>query len=419
MSDQPIPADSMDETGDPVTASVAGPSLEARFEADEDTFADEALAPGAADPADAALFEVRALSVTTPYDFGEQEPDPLDARDAELGIDHIAARAHTYPGEEIVFRTRVQVWKEVTGYSLEITLPDGLDVTGTRQPEDASVPRTLVGEGERRVRWDVVGPFAEGTRGLHELHVQIVRFGPFDYHALEAFRGAPLITTATAWPFDDNGDIAGAMVNETAIVEVRPKAAYLRYLPALYERDPLMSRFLMLFESFWGPIEMQVDGLPDYFDPTLMPLTMVRWLGERLDLEVMSDWPEDTQRRMLANAVALYRKRGTRAGLQRLLEIYSGGQVVISERRADNFKLGKGARLGHGVALGSGNQPFSFLVRITVPPLELTGLDAAEIERQRELRELRLRALIDAEKPAHVTYVLEVLEEASAEEAAV
>jgi phage tail-like protein len=173
-----------------------------------------------------------------------------------------------------------------------------------------------------------------------------------------------------------------------------------------------MGRFLMLFESFWGPIDMQVSNISDYFDPMLMPLQMVRWMGERLDLEILPDWPESTQRRMLANAVGLYRKRGTRAGLQRLLEIYSGGQVVINEHRADNFRLGKSARLGQGIALGSGNQPFSFAVRITLPPIDGAALPPAEIERQRDVRIRRLRALIDAEKPAHVTYTLDVLEAA-------
>jgi phage tail-like protein len=372
---------------------------------------DVALSPGGADPAALELASWHLLDTDEP-EVLIPDPDLLDDPSALLGVDHIAVNAHSYPGEEIVFRTRVNVRAEVVGYSLEVTLPEGLEVTATSQPADASVPRTLVGESDRRLRWDVVGPFAAGVHWIHELRVQVLRYGDFDFEALGAFRGAPLVSTASAWPFDENGDIAGAMVSETMVVEVRPKAAYLRHLPALYERDPLMGRFLMLFESFWGPIDMQVSNISDYFDPMLMPLQMVRWMGERLDLEILPDWPESTQRRMLANAVGLYRKRGTRAGLQRLLEIYSGGQVVINEHRADNFRLGKSARLGQGIALGSGNQPFSFAVRITLPPIDGAALPPAEIERQRDVRIRRLRALIDAEKPAHVTYTLDVLEAA-------
>jgi len=370
---------------------------------------DVALVPGGADPAAVEPVAWHILDAVN-SESEAAEVDPFDDPDARLGVDHIAVKAHSYPGEEIVFRTRVTVRAGIVGYSLEVSLPEGVEVTGTSQPADASVPRTLVGESDRRLRWDVVGPFDAGEQWMHELRVQVLRYGDFDFEALGAFRGAPLASTASAWPFDDNGEIAGAMVNETMVVEVRPKAAYLRYLPALYERDPLMGRFLMLFESFWGPIDMQVSNISDYFDPMLMPLGLARWLGERLDLEILPDWPEATQRRMLANAVSLYRKRGTRAGLQRLLEIYSGGQVVINEHRADNFRLGRSARLGHGVALGAGNQPFSFAVRITLPPIGGAGLSAAEIERQQDVRERRIRALIDAEKPAHVTYTLEIVE---------
>lgn len=393
----------------------------AQTEPEIETFTDNesgiALEPGGADPAalDITAAGERAawfLPAAEAPESEASETDPFDDPNALLGVDHIAVKAHSYPGEEIVFRTRVNVLAEIVGYSLEVSLPEGLEVTGTTQPPDASVPRTLVGEEDRRLRWDVVGPFAAGQQWVHELRVQVLRNGEFDFDALGAFGGAPIHSSASAWPFDENGEISGAMVSETMVVEVRPKAAYLRHLPALYERDPLMGRFLMLFESFWGPIDMQVGNISDYFDPMLMPLNMVRWMGERLDLEILPDWPEATQRRMLANAVSLYRKRGTRAGLQRLLEIYSGGQVVINEHRADNFRLGKSARLGHGVALGAGNQPFSFAVRITLPPIEGAGLSAAEIERQQDVRVRRLRALIDAEKPAHVTYTLEVAEAA-------
>lgn len=384
----------------------------------ESTTMQEALAPGGVDPAYDPLERAAfALEHITELDSPEIEVDLLDDPDAHLGIDHIAVSAHVYPGEEIVFHTRVNIRHEIVGYSLEITLPEDVEVIGTTQPPDASVPRMLAGEDDRRVRWDVVGPFAAGERWMHELRVRIQRYGALDVDAHDALRGAPLASTATAWPFDDNGDISGAMVNETMVVEVRPKAAYLRHLPALYERDPLMSRFLMLFESFWGPIDMQSRNVSDYLDPMLMPLPLVRWMGERLDLEILEEWPESTQRRMLANAVALYRKRGTRAGLQRLLEIYSGGQVVINEHRADNFRLGKGARLGQGIALGAGNQPFSFVVRMTLPPIAGDGLDAAEIQRQRDIRVRRLKALIDAEKPAHVTYVLDVSEAPPVDEA--
>ncbi len=345
-------------------------------------------------------------------DLVTRTPAPVEEDENPVAIDHIASVAHCYPGEEFSFKTRIIVHEAVEGYTLEVSLPDGVVVLETIEPVEADVPSIIVGEDERSLRWEVYGPFVEGEAIIHEIRVRVERVGKYELDAIAPYRGAPVLSVAKATAFDASGMGVGDEVRETMLVEVRGKSDYLRYLPALYERDVVMNRMLMLFESFWKPIEGQVASLSDYFDPYLAPLPMVRWLAAALDLEVLEEWPEMTQRRMLATAVSLYRKRGTRYGLQKLLEIYTGGTVVISEHRADNFRLGKGARLGQGIALGEANQPFSFAVRITVPPPDGEGISPDEVERQRAARNRRIRALIDAERPAHVTYALEIVESA-------
>jgi hypothetical protein len=110
----------------------------------------------------------------------------------------------------------------------------------------------------------------------------------------------------------------------------------------------------------------------------------------------------------------LYRRRGTRVALQRYLEILTQHPVEISERRAKNFTLGLQGRLGVGVALGKGNVPHTFTVRVrmprVVPPPGLSE-EAAQDEVKRLEAERRglLMRLIDAEKPAHTSYQLEIL----------
>jgi phage tail-like protein len=187
-------------------------------------------------------------------------------------------------------------------------------------------------------------------------------------------------------------------MTESVVVAVFAQGGYLEYLPALYHRDELMGRFLMLFESFWSPIAGQIDQLPLYFDPRMTPPDFLPWLASWLDLALDERWPEERRRLLLRSAAALYRKRGTRQGLQRYLEIYTGEKAEIVEHRANNLRLGEQARLGPGVALGVANVPHTFTVVLSLPD---DGAEKAECLHM-------IEAIIEAEKPAHTSYTVRV-----------
>ena len=141
---------------------------------------------------------------------------------------------------------------------------------------------------------------------------------------------------------------------ESASITVKAKGRYLKYLPRVFEeQDELMGRFLMLFESFWAPIEGQIDAVHHYFDPALMPLDLLPWLASWVDLTLDDHWPEAKRRQLLKAAVSLYRKRGTRRGLQEYLEIYTGAQVRVSEHGAQ--QLSPGAERAAGTGRGAGH----------------------------------------------------------------
>ena len=202
---------------------------------------------------------------------------------------------------------------------------------------------------------------------------------------------------------------------ESVQIAVFPKGKYLEHLPALFEEDDFIGRFLMLFESFWGPISHQIDAFPHYLDPALTPARFLPWLAGWFDLEFDDTWSEGQRRELLRNIMWLYRRRGTRVALKRYLEIYTRQPVEITERRAKNLKLGPTARLGVGIALGTGNVPHTFTVSVRLPALTpppgLTGEAAAkEVARLEKQRRRRLEQLIEADKPAHVAYHLEIVE---------
>ncbi|NJN93502.1 MAG: hypothetical protein HC875_05110 [Anaerolineales bacterium] len=115
-------------------------------------------------------------------------------------------------------------------------------------------------------------------------------------------------------------------------------------------------------------------------------------------------WPEDRLRQLLGAALFLHHNRGTRRGLARYLELYTGCEPEIIEACAENFTLGDDAKLSPALALGSDNRPHTFTVVLRLPPLE-----AESPEKQKQLEELRRRAIeaiIERQKPAHLIHTL-------------
>jgi phage tail-like protein len=194
---------------------------------------------------------------------------------------------------------------------------------------------------------------------------------------------------------------APARAQETVVIQVRAQGRYALHLPAIYQSDELMGRFLMLFESFWGPIEQQINHLHYYFDPKLTPPEALPWLAKWVDLDLDERLSLGQQRQLLSTAAAHYRKRGSRQGLIDILEIYTGVTPTIIEHTARNFRLGPATRMGSNIALGTSNQPHAFTVILRLPPF--SGPDPAKA---RQILERRLAAIIEAEKPAHTVYTL-------------
>ncbi len=314
-----------------------------------------------------------------------------------MAVGHVASTGRCYPGERVTLFTKVQALTRVSGFAVQVGVPSSFRLEGHRcsanasggGPDVFSMRRGLV------VRWRMARPIDAGETFEYELDV-----APRPVQA-----DTPLVTQAQVWVDGAPSDARPTV--EAAELSVLAKGRYLRYLPRIYqERDELMGRFLMLFESFWSPIEGQIDGIPNYFDPALTPLRLLPWLATWVDLTLDDHWPEAKRRQLLKAAVSLYRKRGTRRGLIEYLELYTGARVKISEHGANNFLLGPGARLGPGVALGTLNMPHTFTVTVFLPPEDDAARTSAEQERYEADRRRMIESIIETEKPAHTSYVL-------------
>ncbi|MFB6155715.1 MAG: phage tail protein [Haloferacaceae archaeon] len=105
-----------------------------------------------------------------------------------------------------------------------------------------------------------------------------------------------------------------------------PRQSYLRYLPAIYQADPesraFLEAFLSLFESTNVGIEEQIAAVTRYLDPDGIPPAYLDWLEGWLALETDETWPASGRRRLLNEAPALFRERGTPDGILDLVSVY-------------------------------------------------------------------------------------------------
>jgi phage tail-like protein len=161
------------------------------------------------------------------------------------------------------------------------------------------------------------------------------------------------------------------------VMDAGAPSRYLPYLPTIFQDSDFLRRFLLIFETIWEPLEWRQDHIDMYFDPRTCPAALLPWLAGRLDLTFPPGWPEGRMRTVLADATTLLRWRGTRYGLERMIEVFTGLIPTIGERS---------------------DEPFVFRITLVIPAGET--VDDTQID-----------ALIRTHKPAHAGYVLEVLRE--------
>ena len=314
-----------------------------------------------------------------------------------LTVSHVVDAYRRYPGEMVTFHTRVDVHQPLSGLIVGIAIPEELRLGDYQVPadHDRAALEVQPDAGEGYLVWNFDGVLSAGT--CYEYAVE-TRVAPTE-------TDLALKSRAVATSESPNGETVSA--EETVAVAVPAKGRYLKHLPAIYNDDELMGRFLMLFESFWAPVEKQIDSLPFYFDPQTTPSDLLPWLASWLGMVLDERWSEESRRQLLHSAARLYRKRGTKEGLQEYLAIYTGHKPQIIEHRAYNFRLGPEARLGPGIALGTGNQPHTFSVVFRLPPA--SSSKDKKIRKKRELERRRIiEGIIESQKPAHTSYTLHI-----------
>jgi phage tail-like protein len=207
----------------------------------------------------------------------------------------------------------------------------------------------------------------------------------------------------------------------------RALSSYLEHLPAELRRGPFLGRFLLAFEAVLsGGVDLaaELEGAPldpaleadlgregleqliarvhEFFDPDRAPEDFLPWLAGWVAASLRDDWTPATKRAFIGQIVPLYRERGTRIGIERVLRLSGEDAKVIDfadglddAAEAKEFNLGAGPPPPHF---------FGVLLTINEPKPDDPQQPGAELAR----RVRRVCAIVDREKPAHAYYALRI-----------
>ena len=203
-----------------------------------------------------------------------------------------------------------------------------------------------------------------------------------------------------------------------------PTHDYLRRIPQTFSRDEhvadFLRRYLAIFEGVMGELEGEADARATLLDPRSAPAEILPWLGSFLGMvfdERMARAPrpggqvEDVRRTLIAEAMWLFRFRGTIAGLRRFVEIYLGTQTILIEkfrmRGVGNVILGDPGGLTSSSIIGAGFRVGGALGDEDVQPLDGAAIEDAFATHAHRFA-LIIPASLTAEQLEVVHWILEL-----------
>ncbi|MCV9961726.1 phage tail protein [Pararhizobium sp. BT-229] len=245
---------------------------------------------------------------------------------------------------------------------IEIDLPEGaateVSFATTDDPETASRIETIMANESlpKSIRqdaiWTLLAPDPDTSR-------------TFSVSGGSAFGGkvdVPLFGTGDAWlvlklradvpPFVGSPSLRGMRITYG-------QKSLMQYLPAIFsdpKNDPekLLRRLVGVVETTSQGIDAKIASIGRMIDAEKAPGEWLDYLGSWLDLPWHSALDEGTKRALLKSAGYLLQWRGTKRGLQRLVECIAGqgGSVEVIDVAAEHAPMRLGGNGLPGTALG-------------------------------------------------------------------
>jgi phage tail-like protein len=153
-------------------------------------------------------------------------------------------------------------------------------------------------------------------------------------------------------------------------------------LPRALAADPVVNGFVSAVEEIADSVRERIDGVEHQVDTGLATPEMLQFLASWLGLELEPTDPPEYQRSLVREVGRLLGWRGTRFGIEGLLEAATGSRVTVSD--------------GGGV----------YGQHDTVPPPD--PLVTVRLDHTGHLSERQVRAFLEAELPLGAQVELDV-----------
>ena len=109
---------------------------------------------------------------------------------------------------------------------------------------------------------------------------------------------------------------------------------FMNTFPDIYqERNSFFHRYMSIFSTIYHEFEDRIDQLPKLLDPSICPIELLPVYASWMGVDIKEDFfTEESLRVFVKNIYFLNRYKGTKAALQRIIEIFLGETPKILER---------------------------------------------------------------------------------------
>ncbi len=251
----------------------------------------------------------------------------------------------------------------------------------------------------------------------------------------------------------DTGSVPPSLQPRDRVILHIPVRSYLRFLPGLYQggapttrrdvarvnersarqwgaRDEVRSssvavhqadqfrRFLFIFQHQMTTVTDRIDQIPSLTDPMTTEAKYLSWIASWVGFELDESLPLHQQRELVKRSIGLHRRRGTKAGVEEMIQVLTSAPVEVIERRKP-----AGTVMGRMTLAGGRSVDERYLrgepagCYMVPPERSSTSFFALRLEDRHSFKKRfgergpqvlrRIAQIVTAEKPAHVTFTIE------------
>ncbi len=114
-----------------------------------------------------------------------------------------------------------------------------------------------------------------------------------------------------------------------------PRESFVDYLPEFYrshtESFSFLDRFLGMYQSIILDLQEEIVSISRYLDSDVTTTEFLQWLSEWVAIDNVFQWKEQKLREFIKQSFSIYKLKGTKEGLEKVIELYLGQKPMIVE----------------------------------------------------------------------------------------